>query len=90
MYEIVRVFNEPHDVQWASTGNGIRLHTCGESKIVMRVGMRPGQGEFARWLVGEVIAGQDKDGRPLPVYLYAERGADGIMQLVMTKEVMSP
>lgn len=89
MYEIVKVFNEPHDVQWAATGNGVRLHTCGESKIVMRVAMRTGSGEIARWLVGEVMA-YDKDGKPAPVYLYADRGTDGVMHLVMTKEYMSP
>lgn len=89
MYEIVRVFNAPHDVQWAGTGNGICLNTCGDSKIVMRVGMKAGQGEIARWLVGEITS-YDKDGKLAPVYLYADRGADGIMQLVMTKEYMSP
>lgn len=89
MYEIIRIFNEPHNVTWAANGNGLRLSTCGDSRIFMRVAMRTSVGETARWLVGE-MASFDKDGNPAPVYLYAERDSDNLLHLVMTKEVMSP
>lgn len=89
MYEITRSFNAPHDARWIAHGNGLELQTCGASKIVMRVALRPGDGEVARWLVGEVEAGEE-GGKSVSVYLYAERDPTGLLHLVMTKEIMSP
>lgn len=61
-------------------GNGISLKVE-EGSVFMRVGVRVGDGEFARWLVGEI--------GDVKVYIQRSEGSREV-EILMTKRDVFP